>query len=124
MGSSVIVGITITKFLGVMVLAFAPSPIFRLYYFRMYLAIILMGSFNGLVFLPVLLSLVGPVHKNEVSFYNRFIYLIRERIQAWWLFMPKMSRTSIFIVIFTDNIVSILPSSIMNKIYANLKNLH
>jgi len=65
MGSSVIVGITITKFLGVMVLAFAPSPIFRLYYFRMYLAIILMGSFNGLVFLPVLLSLVGPVHKNE-----------------------------------------------------------
>ena len=60
MGSSVIVGIASTKFLGVLVLAFAPSTLFKLYYFRMYLSIILLGVFNGLFFLPVILSLVGP----------------------------------------------------------------
>lgn len=60
MGSSVIVGIASTKFLGVMVLAFAPSTLFKLYYFRMYLCIILLGVFNGLFFLPVVLSIMGP----------------------------------------------------------------
>lgn len=60
MGSSVVVGIASTKFLGVLVLAFAPSTLFRLYYFRMYLFIILLGVWNGLFFLPVVLSLVGP----------------------------------------------------------------
>lgn len=60
MGSSVLVGIASTKFIGVIVLAFAPSTIFRLYYFRMYLFIIFMGCFNGLMFLPVLLKYIGP----------------------------------------------------------------
>lgn len=67
MGSSVVVGIASTKFLGVMILAFAPSTLFRLYYFRMYLMIIFLGVFNGLFFLPVILALIGPpVDKNEV----------------------------------------------------------
>lgn len=60
MGSSVVVGIASTKFLGVMVLAFAPSTLFRLYYFRMYMFIIVLGVWNGLFFLPVVLSLIGP----------------------------------------------------------------
>lgn len=60
MGSSVVVGIASTKFLGVMVLAFAPSTLFRLYYFRMYMFIIVLGVWNGLFFLPVMLSLIGP----------------------------------------------------------------
>ena len=60
MGSSVVVGIASTKLLGVMVLAFAPSTLFRLYYFRMYLFIIILGVWNGLFFLPVLLSFIGP----------------------------------------------------------------
>ena len=60
MGASVIVGIATTKFIGVIVLAFAPSTLFKLYYFRMYLFIIVFGTFNGLMFLPALLSLVGP----------------------------------------------------------------
>jgi len=60
MGSSVVVGIASTKLLGVMVLAFAPSTLFRLYYFSMYLFIIMLGIFNGLFFLPVLLSFIGP----------------------------------------------------------------
>jgi len=61
MGSSVLVGIASTKFIGVIVLAFAPSTLFKLYYFRMYLFIIFVGCFNGLMFLPVMLRLVGPV---------------------------------------------------------------
>lgn len=60
MGSSVLVGIASTKFIGVIVLAFAPSTIFRLYYFRMYLFIIFMGVFNGLMVLPLLLKYIGP----------------------------------------------------------------
>ena len=40
MGSSILVGIGSTKFIGVLVLGFAPSTLFRLYYFRMYLFII------------------------------------------------------------------------------------
>lgn len=60
MGSCVVTGITITKLVGVMVLNWAPSVLFRLYYFRMYAGIIACGAFHGLAFLPVLLSFVGP----------------------------------------------------------------
>lgn len=60
MGSSILVGIASTKFIGVVVLAFAPSTMFKLYYFRMYLFIIFIGCFNGLMFLPLLLRWVGP----------------------------------------------------------------
>jgi Niemann-Pick C1 protein len=60
MGSSVLVGIASTKFIGVIVLAFAPSTIFKLYYFRMYLFIIVLGLFNGLMFLPLILRWFGP----------------------------------------------------------------
>jgi len=65
MGSSVFVGITCTKFLGVLVLNFAPTPLFRMYYFRMYLSIVLLGSFHGLVFIPIILSKIGPMHKKQ-----------------------------------------------------------
>ncbi len=41
-------------------LGFAPSNLFKLYYFRMYLLIILIGVFNGLMLLPTLLSWIGP----------------------------------------------------------------
>ena len=60
MGSSVVVGIASTKLLGISILAFAPSTLFKLYYFRMYLFIIILGVFNGLFFLPVMLSWIGP----------------------------------------------------------------
>ena len=55
-GSSVVTGITLTKLSGVLILASAPSQLFRLYYFRMYLGIVLLGAFHGLAVLPVLLA--------------------------------------------------------------------
>ncbi|KAB8345943.1 hypothetical protein FH972_022995 [Carpinus fangiana] len=58
-GGSVFSGITITKLLGVCVLAFTRSKIFEIYYFRVWLALVLLAASHALVLLPVLLSWLG-----------------------------------------------------------------
>ncbi len=45
---------------GVVVLAYAQTQIFEVYYFRMYMALVVGAAAHALVLLPVLLALAGP----------------------------------------------------------------
>ncbi|KAG3060631.1 hypothetical protein PI125_g24858 [Phytophthora idaei] len=59
--TSVIFGITITKVIGLSVLTLADSRVFKKYYFRMYMMVVLCGVLNGMLLLPVLLSTITDV---------------------------------------------------------------
>lgn len=50
----------ISNHAGVVVLAYAQTQIFEVYYFRMYMALVVGAAAHALVLLPVLLALVGP----------------------------------------------------------------
>lgn len=69
-GGSVFSGITITKFLGVFILAFTRSKIFEIYYFRIWLALVILAAAHALIFLPVALSIFGGEGKYS-SYYKK-----------------------------------------------------
>ena len=50
---------------GVLVLAFAKTQIFEVYFFRVYFGLVLLGASHALVLLPVLLSLIGPPQRQS-----------------------------------------------------------
>ena len=50
----------ISTLLGIIMLAFTPFPFIRKYFFFIFLNLLIVGALNGLVLLPVLLSLIGP----------------------------------------------------------------
>ncbi|RLN14834.1 hypothetical protein BBJ28_00010676 [Nothophytophthora sp. Chile5] len=58
---SVLFGITITKVIGLSVLTLADSRVFKKYYFRMYMMVVVCGVLNGMLLLPVLLSTIMDV---------------------------------------------------------------
>lgn len=60
---SVLFGITITKIVGLSALTLADSRIFQKYYFRMYMTVVLCGVLNGMVLMPVLLSVFVDVRQ-------------------------------------------------------------
>lgn len=50
----------ISTLLGIIMLVFTPFPFIRKYFFFIFLNLLIVGALNGLVLLPVLLSLIGP----------------------------------------------------------------
>lgn len=67
MGAFVVSGVMIAKLVSVFVLFFTRSPLFDIFYFRMYMLMLLWRALHGLVFLPVLLSYVGECMALELK---------------------------------------------------------
>ena len=60
MGASILMG-AVSTFLGLLVLAFSTSSVLQDIFISC-VGLVCLGTVNGLVFLPVVLSLIGPEH--------------------------------------------------------------
>lgn len=72
-GSTTLGGITLTKLIGIGVLSFTRSKIFRLYYFKMWSGLIIIASIHALVVAPLLLSLFGSTSVYGKSKWSRVV---------------------------------------------------
>ena len=68
MGQPIFLGVT-TTFLAILPLAFSSSQAFRVF-FQMFFGIVLAGGAHGLIFMPVLLSVMGPSMNMDTSVEN------------------------------------------------------
>merc|ERR1712142_99841 len=64
MGPAVFAGVALTNLPGIIVLNWATAQLIQVFFFRMCLVITLLGTAHGLIFLPVLLSYIGPPVNN------------------------------------------------------------
>ncbi|CAK9436771.1 uncharacterized protein LODBEIA_P12930 [Lodderomyces beijingensis] len=69
-GGSIVGGITLTKLLGISILAFTRSKIFEVYYFRMWFSLIIIAALHALILLPIVLSLFGDLNKSNTIVYD------------------------------------------------------
>lgn len=60
MGSAVFAGVAMTNLPGILILGLAKAQLIQIFFFRLNLLITLLGLLHGLVFLPVILSYLGP----------------------------------------------------------------
>uniref|UniRef100_A0A8C5L4U1 NPC1 like intracellular cholesterol transporter 1 n=1 Tax=Jaculus jaculus TaxID=51337 RepID=A0A8C5L4U1_JACJA len=60
MGSAVFAGVAMTNLPGILILAVAKAQLIQIFFFRLNLIITLLGLLHGLVFLPIVLSYLGP----------------------------------------------------------------
>lgn len=68
MGQLVLLG-GLSTFLGVLILAFSASTLFKTFFVTIFLIVVL-GIGHGLVFMPVVLSLIGQLHNRKEKSYD------------------------------------------------------
>ncbi|XP_004839969.1 Niemann-Pick C1-like protein 1 [Heterocephalus glaber] len=75
MGSAVFAGVAMTNLPGILVLGLAQAQLIQIFFFRLNFLITMVGLVHGLIFLPVILSYLGP----DV---NPALVLEQERVQG------------------------------------------
>lgn len=68
MGPAISAGVTMTNLPGMIVLKFATAKIIEVYFFRMGFTLTIVGFLHGIIFLPVVLTYIGPRRNPALEF--------------------------------------------------------